>query len=83
MSKKIHLVVQEGGTRSEIYLQAHDTLKDVRDSLKGCEEAAYRTVGPITLPAELTKTLLANEKAKQEFCETVEEILQRTAAHFN
>lgn len=80
--KKIHLVIQEGGSSSELYVHAHNTLREATKDMNDCDvNGAYRTVGPITLPKDLTKVLMANPNAETEFYEVVEEALCRSAQY--
>jgi hypothetical protein len=77
---KIFLVIQQGGSSREFYVHAHDTEEDARNHIKSCEEAAYNTAGPIEVPQELTKVLLANEAAERAFYQILEESIRAAAA---
>jgi hypothetical protein len=75
--KKAYLVVQEGGSSTEIYLHAHDTLKDAHLDRKDCRiNGAYRTSVPIEVPADLAEVLLGNALAEAAFYTVVEKVLK-------
>ncbi|TXH16597.1 MAG: hypothetical protein E6R03_05215 [Hyphomicrobiaceae bacterium] len=55
MSKRKHgyIVIQQGGSSSELYLHAFDTLSEVRQYRKSCDNAAYETSEPVEVPLRL------------------------------
>lgn len=75
-SKKLFIVVQEGGSSSEYYIHAHDTLNEANKDRKGCAEASYRTSKPIEVPTALAKVLLENDPAESAFLEVLETVLR-------
>lgn len=68
-SKKVYVLVQEGGSSSELYLHAWETGEDAEQDRVNCaRNGAYRTSPVIEVPAAL---------ADQEgFYDIVEEILR-------
>lgn len=69
MSDKVYLLVQEGGTSSELYVHAWDTLEDAeQDRIDCAADGAYRTSEIVEAPASL-----ANHP---EFFNVVEELLK-------
>lgn len=77
MSKKIYLVLQQGGARGELSVHAHDQISDARKDIKECHEGAYKTLGPVLLPKDLTRMLESNVAGAQEFYDVLEELLQQ------
>lgn len=78
-NKNIYLVLQQGGSSTEMYVHACETLKEARENIKGCEEGAYHTSAPIPVPAALKKVLLANPKAEQQFYSLLEDCVGQAA----
>ena len=78
-TKKLYLVIQQGGSSSELYVHPHNTLKEARTDMKSCAEAAYNTAGPIEIPQALTKSLLKDKDAERDFYKVLEETLRLTA----
>ena len=76
MAKKIHVVIQEGGSTREVYAHAYNTLKQARAMVKSCAEASYNTAGPITLPPYLTETLLKSVALEIEFYKFLDDVVQ-------
>jgi hypothetical protein len=76
-AKRIYLVVQEGGSSTEIYLHTHDTLKESNADRKDCSKnGAYRTSVPVEVPQALTKVLLSDAHAEYAFYTVVEKVLK-------
>ena len=75
-SKKIFIVVQEGGSSREFYVHAHDTLKESNADRKSCAEASYRTSAPIAVPKVLTRILQDFPGAAVEFYDVLEAVLR-------
>lgn len=48
-----YVVIQQGGSSSELYLHAFDTLAEVRRYRKSCDKAAYETSEPVEVPIHL------------------------------
>ena len=80
--KKLFLVIQEGGSTGEVYLHPHGSVEEAKDDMESCNEAAYRTVGPIEVPPALTKLLLGDAKAEEEFYTIAETLLRAAAKNF-
>jgi hypothetical protein len=64
---ELFVVIQEGGSTGELYTHAFDNLPDANGYIARCDEASYRTSGPIPLPDVLTKALLKTPGAELEF----------------
>lgn len=80
--KKIHIVVQEGGTATELYVHAYDHHTKACKGVKAYVEDSYRTLGPLTVPPNLTRALLSSEGAEQEFYSFLELTLREAATQF-
>lgn len=50
---QVFVVVQEGGSSTEIYAAAFDTEDDAKAYRDSCEEGAYRTSKPVPVPRSL------------------------------
>jgi endo-1,4-beta-D-glucanase Y len=76
MSKKIILVMQQGGSTAEWYTHAHNTVAEAKADIKSCSiNGSYKTYGPVTVPPALAKTLQTDKHAEQEFYTLIEEIV--------
>ena len=75
-SKKLFIVVQEGGSSTERYVHAHNTLKEANKDCRSCAKASYRTTRPIEVLPNLAELLLSNREAEQEFYEMLDRILR-------
>ncbi len=47
------VVVQEGGSSTEIYLHVHDTAAEAEDDRVACADASYRTSAVVEVPGEV------------------------------
>jgi len=47
------VVIQEGGSSGELYLNTYNTVQDATDFRRSCATAAYRTSEPIEVPVSL------------------------------
>jgi len=61
-----YLVVQQGGSSSEVYLHTFDTYEQARNYRRSCERAAYNTSKPVRIPAELEQHLAVVEEIVQQ-----------------
>lgn len=69
MSDKVYLLVQEGGTSSELYVHAWDTLEAAeQDRIDCAADGAYRTSEIVEAPASLVD--------HPDFYSVVEELLR-------
>ena len=66
-STQAFLVVQEGGSSTELYVHSFDTDKDAQAFRASCGGAAYRTTTPISIPGALA--------ASQSFWPTLSDVL--------
>lgn len=66
----VHLVVQEGGSSTEIYFAQFATADEAQAHRDSCAEAAYRTSPVIPVPRSLAE--------HPEFGNTIHEILRGT-----
>lgn len=48
-NKKIHLVVQQGGSSAEFYANWYDTPEEARDYIDDCYKHTYRCLGPFEI----------------------------------
>ena len=76
---QLYVVIQEGGTSQELYVHAFDSLKKAQDNVKSCQEASYRTAGPIKLDPELTARLLADKELEGIFYSQLKTVLEAAA----
>lgn len=74
--KKIILVIQEGGSSTEMYVHAHENLKQARADRRSCAKAAYRTSELIKVPEALSLVLQDFPGAEAEFYRLLEEVLK-------
>ena len=47
------VVIQEGGSTGELYLNAYDTIEEAESFRRSCAEAAYQTSEPLEVPVDL------------------------------
>jgi uncharacterized membrane protein len=78
-TKKLYLVIQQGGSSREMYVHAHGTLTEARKDRKSCEKASYQTTEPILVPAALATVLLSNMDACGDFYNVMESTLRLAA----
>jgi len=76
---QLYVVIQEGGTSRELYVHAFDSLKKAQDNVKSCQEASYRTFGPIKLDPELSARLLADKTLEGLFYSQLKTVLDVVA----
>lgn len=74
--KKIVLIIQEGGSSTEMYVHAHENLKQARADRRSCARAAYRTSEPIKVPEALSRVLQDFPGAEVEFYKVLEDVLK-------
>lgn len=74
MSRKVYVVLQQGGSSAEMYVHVHDSLHDANADRKECEKGAYKTSEPIEVPADVAKLL--NENPDVDVWSFVEDIVQ-------
>jgi hypothetical protein len=67
-AKMAFLVVQEGGSSTEMYVTGHATLKKAQAHRRSCARASYRTSPPVEVPESLVKT--------QDFLDSVLRLMQ-------
>lgn len=68
-AKPVYVLVQEGGSSSELYLHAHATLEDAEADRVSCaEHGSYRTSSVVEVPADLA--------AHPRFYEVVEQLVR-------
>lgn len=79
--KTILVVVQEGGTTTELYASSYDKEKHAVDAIRGHNKATYNAYGPYLVPEKLTKALMKVEGAEGEFLELIETIAADAAIH--
>jgi hypothetical protein len=53
--KQTYMVVQQGGSSSELYLHASGSRRDAENFRKDCEKAAYQTSEVFTAPDSVTQ----------------------------
>jgi hypothetical protein len=75
-TKKLYLVIQQGGSSREMYVHAHGTLTEARKDRKSCEKASYQTTEPIRVPETLAAVLLSNMDACGDFYNVMESTLR-------
>ena len=75
LPRNIFLVVQEGGSSTEMYVHTHDTKRQARADRRSCAKAAYRTSEPIKVPEVLTRILNDFPGAEVEFYEVLKTVL--------
>ena len=63
----IFIVLQEGGSSSEVYVHAHETEEEALKDMESCEEAAYQVQGPYQVPQPLADVLLSNSTVEKQF----------------
>jgi hypothetical protein len=69
MNDTVYLIVQEGGSSSELYVHAWDTRKDAeQDRIDCASDGAYRTSKVVEAPADLVN--------HPEFYSVVEDLLR-------
>ena len=78
-TKKLYLVIQQGGSSREMYVHAHGTFTEARKDRKSCEKASYQTTEPILVPAALATVLLSNMDACGDFYNVMESTLRLAA----
>ena len=78
-TKKLYLVIQQGGSSREFYVHAHGTLSEARKDKKSCEKASYQTTEPIEVPAALTAVLLKDKDAEGDFYSVLESVARSAA----
>jgi len=81
-SKNLYLVIQQGGSSSELYVHPHDTRKEAKADMKSCAEASYNTVGPIEIPASLSGLITAMNKDTEGELWVLLETVARAACEF-
>lgn len=62
-----YVVVQQGGSSTELYAHAFDTMREVRAYQRSCAKAAYECSEPVEVPTSLLD--------RADFMSAVEEIL--------
>jgi hypothetical protein len=76
---KIYLVIQEGGSSRELYVHAHNNIKEARADIKSCAKDSYRAVGPIEVHPVLAKALRADADVEQCFYNCLANVLRTVA----
>lgn len=79
MPKTIYVNVQEGGSSREFYVHAYNSEKRALEGKKECEEASYRVVGPVEMPAKLRRALLSTRGSETELYSFLQGILEKVS----
>ena len=65
---KVFMVVQEGGSSSELYVHLFNTHQDAVDYRVDCaDDGAYRTTPVVELPDKLAAALLSDSELEASF----------------
>jgi len=73
--KNIVLVIQEGGSSTEMYVHAHENIRQANADRKSCAKGSYRTSEPIKVPEALSRVLQDFPGAEVEFYQLLETVL--------
>ena len=71
---ELYLVVQQGGSTSEMYASTYDSAAAAAESVKCHAKASYNALGPFEISPILAKALLSVEGAEAELIKLAEEL---------
>lgn len=80
MSKKLYLIIQQGGSSTEMYVHPHNSLKEAKADIKSCGKASYNTTEPIEIPEGLSGLITAMNKGTEGDLWVLLETVARAAA---
>jgi len=80
MSKKLYLIIQQGGSSTEMYVHVHNTLKEAKTDIRSCGKASYNTSEPIEIPESLSGLITAMNKDTEGDLWVLLETVARAAA---
>lgn len=78
--KNLYMVIQQGGSSTEMYIHPHNTLREACADIKSCAKASYNTSGPIKIPGSLSTLITAMNKDTEGELWVLLEIIARAAA---
>ena len=81
MSKGIFIVLQQGGSSCEWYVQSHETIYEAEDAIRSIKAHTYDATDPIEVGPTLTELLLRpeNNKAHGELYELLDSVVDVVA----
>jgi hypothetical protein len=78
--KNLYLVIQQGGSSTEMYVHPHNSLKEAKADKKSCAKASYNTSEPIVIPESLSGLITAmNKDTEGELWELLETVARNAA----
>jgi len=79
-SKKLYLIIQQGGFSREMYVHVHSSLKEAKADIRSCGKAAYNTSEPIEIPEGLSGLITAmNKDTECELWELLETVVREAS----
>jgi len=79
-AKKLYIVIQQGGSSTEMCVHAHNTIKEAKADIRSCGKAAYKTSEPIEIPESLSGLITAmNKDTEGELWALLESVSRATA----